>query len=74
MINGVGKQQQQGSARKKWSHVSDLFLILALFFMKYWIMLLLWTLSSYFSQTIYRKCLMKLPTKTSEMQQEAQDK
>lgn len=32
MINGVGKQQQQGSARKKWSHVSDLFLILALFF------------------------------------------
>lgn len=37
-------------------------------------MLLRWTLSSYYSQTIYMKSLMKLPTKTSEMQQEAQNK
>ena len=31
MINGVGKQQQQSSATKIWSHISDLFLILAFF-------------------------------------------
>lgn len=75
MINGVGKRQQQSSATKIWSHISDLFLILIPFFLiKYWIMLLRWTLSSYFSQTIYMKSLMKLPTKTSEMQQEAQNK